>query len=120
MHRNASSRVLPGLVLAVLVATLTLVGAASATAGAPHPQPPGSKAATDVPALHHEATVHRGTAVAAQPLPVHQPPVTALTGPPRAASPRLVGIGSGLSPAAGHGAEAVSTIQGRAPPAAVR
>lgn len=119
MHRNASARVLPGLVLTFLVATLTLFGAAS-TAGTPHPQLSGSMATSDVLALHDKAAVQRSTAVATQPLPVPQPPVTTTADPQRTASPQFTGTGSGLRPAAEPGADASSTVQGRAPPASVR
>ena len=121
MHRNASSSaVLPGLLLAVLVAALSLFVAPSATAGPSTTQLLGSTAATSALALHDEATVHRGGTGVAHPLPVQQLPATVLADARRAASPQSIGTRTGSGPAAEPGVETTSTVQGRAPPATAR
>ena len=118
MHRNASgSAVLPGLVLAVIVAALSLFVAPSATTGPT--QLLGSAAATSASAPHDEATMHRVGAGPAHPLPVHQLPFTVLADTHRAASPQSIATGTG-SRSAEPGADTTSTVQGRAPPATAR
>lgn len=116
-HDGVSRTVLPGLVLAVLVAVLSLFPAPAVSAGASPAALPGSAAVTGAATPHSEAMVHRAIPGLAHPLQVQSWPCTVLTGPQPTVSPEFVGAEAGSRPAGEPSVGAVSPVQGRAPPA---